>query len=686
MKRLSKSASALAGYLRPFFEKNDPASPLGRVISDWCWDNQTLFDVDLSELLATRGKGGIRRRRRVHGKALPKTAWRKLGEFMETCAQKPVASSIILNARMTSEVVGLDDIDTEIFVFIAMTTGERAFTRLISKVLSTRVLETVDIISEMTGIDAANVAERLNNGLLNRLQFIDGVEDRPGIYDLYVPYTVMDAVRSSTGSIDGIERALLGNAARSKLNWSDFDHIARERDFAVQIVRSAIRCQERGVNILLYGAPGVGKTEFAKTLAHRAGCDLFPIAEYDEDGEEPDREERLSSLRIADRLARRRGACVLLFDEMEDVLSGGDISWRKNRRIRQSGSKVHLNRLLEHNESPVIWTTNSVHEFDPAFLRRMTFSIEMKIPPASVRARQWRRLAKKSGVKLSHRRSNELARAHALPPSFANSALRAVAAAGDESDLEFALNAVARPGGSNRMKQPRIKVRSFDLALINPDCDLSLIERRLQQATCPHDVSFCLYGPPGTGKSALAAHLADCLELDILEKRGSDLLSPWVGETEQNIAEAFEEAALEQKLLIIDEAETLFWNRDGATKSWEASMVNEFLVGLERSPVPVVCTTNHLERIDAAALRRFTFKAKLDYLTGDQAAAAFSRFFSQAAPASIKRCGTLTPGDFAVVQKQLRFCEEGKSSPMKIASMLETEAAVKQKGISRIGF
>jgi len=686
MKRQSKSASALAGYLRPFFEKNDPASPLGRVISDWCWDNQALFGVDLSELLATRGKGGVRRCRRAHGKALPKTAWRKLGGFMEACAQKPMVSSIVLNARKTAAIVGLDDIDTEIFVFVAMTTGERAFGRFISKVISARILETVDIISEFICVDAAIIADHLNGGLLNRLKFIDGVEERPGQYELYIPYRVMDAVRSSARSVADIEHVLLGDAARPTLDWGGFDHIARERDFAMKIIRSAVRERERGVNILLYGAPGVGKTEFAKTLTQRAGCELFVIAEYGEDGEEPDREERLSSLRVADRLARRRGGAVLLFDEMEDVLSGGDISWRKDRRIRQSGSKAHFNRLLECNESPVIWTANSVDEFDPAFLRRMMFSIEMKIPPVSVRAGQWRRLAKDSGVKLNRRRSNELARAHALPPSFANSALRAVAAAGHECDLEFALNAVARPGGANRAKQPRKLVRKFDLALINPDCDLSLIEKRLQQATCPHDVSFCLYGPPGTGKSALAAHLADCMKLDILEKRGSDLLSPWIGETEQKIAAAFEEAALDQKLLIIDEAETLFWSRDGATKSWEASMVNEFLVGLERSPVPVVCTTNHLERIDAAALRRFTFKAKLDYLTGDQAAAAFTGFFDRPPPASVKRCGTLTPGDFAVVQKQLRFCEGENCTAVKIASMLEAEAALKQKGISHIGF
>ena len=687
MTKLPRSASALAGYLRPLIEKTDPASLVGRAISDWCWDNEAIFGVQLELFLGTRSKRGVRRRKRAYGKPLPKTAWARLGNLVKACTEQPVKTPILHNANMVSDLVELDDVDREIFAFTALTSGERAFDRLVSKLIQTRVLETVDVVSVMTGIDATQVEERIKNGLLRRLQFIDGAEERPGQYDLFVPYRVMDAVRSSCGDRQSMERALLGAPARSNLDWRDFEHIARERNFAMQLLTGAVQRGESGVNVLLYGAPGVGKTELAKILAQRAGCELFTIAETDEDGEEADREERLSALQVADRLARRRGKAVLLFDEMEDILSGGDVSWKQNRRIRQSGSKAHLNRLLETNETPLIWTTNNIHEFDPAFLRRMIFAIEMKTPPASVRAVQWRRLAESSGIQISRKKSTELARAHAVPPSFSKSALHAVKIAkGGSEDIEFALSAVTRPSAAGSKKQARPSARDFDLAIANPSCDLNAIEKRLRTKTCLRDVSFCIYGPPGTGKSALAVYLAECMELDVLEKRGSDLLSPWVGETEQRIAETFEEAAADQKLLIIDEAETLFWGRDGATKSWEVSMVNEFLIGLERSPVPIACTTNHLDRVDAAALRRFTFKTKLDYLTSNQVAAAFKYFFEGDAPTSLSRCRTLTPGDFAAVKKQLRFQEEDECDPDKIAKMLEAEANVKQRGVSGIGF
>ena len=71
--------------------------------------------------------------------------------------------------------------------------------------------------------------------------------------------------------------------------------------------------------------------------------------------------------------------------------------------------------------------------------------------------------------------------------------------------------------------------------------------------------------------------------LDVLLKRGSDLLSKWVGGTERLIAAAFEEAVIEGRFLIIDEAEGFLWSRAGAGQSWEVSMVNELLVAWNRT-------------------------------------------------------------------------------------------------------
>ena len=52
-------------------------------------------------------------------------------------------------------------------------------------------------------------------------------------------------------------------------------------------------------------------------------------------------------------------------------------------------------------------------------------------------------------------------------------------------------------------------------------------------------------------------------------RRASDLLSCWVGATEQNIARAFEEARKDDAVLLIDEADSFLQDRRGAGHSWE---------------------------------------------------------------------------------------------------------------------
>ena len=67
------------------------------------------------------------------------------------------------------------------------------------------------------------------------------------------------------------QRLLLDEACPGDLRWSDFDHIADDRDHVERILQGALQTGESGVNILVYGPPGTGKTEFCKTLAAPAG-------------------------------------------------------------------------------------------------------------------------------------------------------------------------------------------------------------------------------------------------------------------------------------------------------------------------------------------------------------------------------------------------------------------------------
>ena len=225
---------------------------------------------------------------------------------------------------------------------------------------------------------------------------------------------------------------------------------------------------------------------------------------------------------------------------------------------------------------------------------------------------------------------------------------------------------------------------SFDLSLLRSDMDLvTLAERLVERAE--RRFSICLQGPPGTGKSACVRYLSDRLDLEVLHKRASDLLSPWVGGTEQNIAEAFREALDAKAFLVFDEADSLLADRRHAVRNWEVSQTNEMLTWMESHPPPFACTTNFAERLGPATLRRFVFKVALDYLDEEQARAAFGMFFGIDTPAAVALPANLTPGDFAVVRRKGDVLGRLRD-PEALADLLREECDSKPDRPRPIGF
>ena len=128
------------------------------------------------------------------------------------------------------------------------------------------------------------------------------------------------------------------------------------------------------------------------------------------------------------------------------------------------------------------------------------------------------------------------------------------------------------------------------------------------------NMNLLFYGPPGTGKSELARFIANRVDREIICKRISDLQSMWAGAGEKNIKQAFQKAEAEEAVLIIDEADSVLFTRERARHPWEISFTNEFLTQMERYRGILVCTTNRLDDLDPASLRRFNHKIGFDYL------------------------------------------------------------------------
>jgi hypothetical protein len=209
--------------------------------------------------------------------------------------------------------------------------------------------------------------------------------------------------------------------------------------------------------------------------------------------------------------------------------------------------------------------------------------------------------------------------------------------------------------------------------------------------------SLCFWGIPGAGKTQLAEHIAVELDLPILMRSASDLLSKWLGETEQQIAGMFSEAEAEGALLFLDEADSFLRDRTLARAEWSVTQVNELLQSMERFEGVFIAATNLMDSMDAAAMRRFTWKLEFKALEPEQAWSMFcaeAEFDAEAQPERAEELeeqlggiADLTPGDFATVKRQANMLGE-QLSPDAWLEQLAAEAKAKMFGLRRqkLGF
>lgn len=497
---------------------------------------------------------------------------------------------------------------------------------------------------------------------------------------LFVKFSMCDSKVELSGTIRAIiendlintelqiKEALLGKKQKSTLKWTDFDFLENKKDLASKLLSASCKNKKMGINILLYGTVGSGKTEFAKLLANNTQIDMFSVISK-QGKKEALREERLQDLYSKQAILERTNNSCILFDEAEDVMNRGFSEYGK-------ASKSYLNQIIEKTPVPIIWTTNNILDVDPAFLRRITYSIEFEKLSEETRLTIWEKAVRKNKLKIDKQKLFELNKNYEIPPSLIVSSVESTKLInGTQDDIEAFAESVARVvmKKKNVKKQKSFEMNEYNENLVNTDLDIKTLTSRIK-ASGKLNFSLCLYGEPGTGKSLYARYLANKLGIEVVLKRASDLISKYVGETEQNIANAFAEAKNKGAMLIFDEADSFLQNRQNANRSWEIAQVNEMLTWMESHEYPFVCTTNLLATLDEASLRRFTFKIKFDFLTPEQVNYGINHFFGiQEVDSNLKG---LTAGDFATVKKKAEFL--GISAVDEIISMLKEEVKIKK--------
>jgi SpoVK/Ycf46/Vps4 family AAA+-type ATPase len=389
---------------------------------------------------------------------------------------------------------------------------------------------------------------------------------------------------------------------------------------------------------------------------------------------------------------------IILFDEVKDVFPVERPLFPSLTEEPGSGqNKAWTNRILEQNPTPAFWLANRVCQVDPAFLRRFDFVLEMK--PFSQSVRHSRLVKCFEGFNVTDKWIDRFARIRNLTAADIARAQKVLALIGSDGrsldvQAELTLEGHIAARGNRKVKPSYPKPNVFHQDILNTDMDTAQLVDCLGRNS---RARVCLYGPPGTGKTLFAYHLAETLDKPILVKRASDILSMWVGGTEQNLAGMFEEASDEEAILLLDEADSFLQDRKGASHRWEITEVNELLTQMECYPGIFICATNFMDSLDKAVLRRFPIKIRFDYLRRDQREKCFVWTLAEVGcsiegelPERIRMklatMNNLTPGDFAARGERWRILSI-VPTPDLLLSALEEESRLKPESRkSQIGF
>ncbi len=455
-------------------------------------------------------------------------------------------------------------------------------------------------------------------------------------------------------------------SSEATLSIKDYDYIKDNLEILMPFLNKALETKQKGVNILLYGLPGTGKTELSKTISDILGTKLYEISYADSDGDPIEGEARLRLYKTAQALFFNNRT-ILMYDEAEDVFESYDGGFFMIPK--QQTDKAWINKILENNNVPTIWITNNIESIDNAIIRRFNMSIELPIPSKSIR----KSIIKKHSNNILDEESIERLSEHEnIAPALISTAVKVTDNIPNKQKSKALLqliNNTLKAQGFLEVEKSGEEVlpKNYKLEFINSDTNLNELVEGIKEHK---SARVCFYGASGTGKSAFAKHIAKMLERPFIIKSGSSLMSKWVGETEQNIANAFKEAEQEESVLIFDEVDGFLAERGQAKVNWEVTQVNEMLVQMEKFNGLFIATTNLIDHLDQASLRRFDLKLEFKSLEPKQLEKIFISYCSELniqKPTTqelheIKSLKNLTPGDFATISRQSRFRKIGSAS------------------------
>jgi Holliday junction resolvasome RuvABC ATP-dependent DNA helicase subunit len=508
------------------------------------------------------------------------------------------------------------------------------------------------------------------------------------------PYLMATLDRSDM-SKDEIMNVVLGDTRTSELSLDDFSYKGEDLEYVVELIKNAVERKEKGVNIILHGPPGSGKTALAETIATHLGYKLYVAGEEDDqsamdvsvmmeyDFIPPDMmqtsEARRASLQRMQAMLKDSEKTVLLFDEIEDLLlKGTDTS-----KSADTDSKIKTNRLLEDNPVVTIWTGNDPEKFHEAVRQRFTISLHMGYPPTKIRQKIWQRQLEMNNVSLSDEETLSLAREYQAPPRMIAKAAKAAGRMNDKMKaIKKSLQSDARLsfGNVNVIKSQDSVTSDFDLSLINAgDNTEEKVADLINRGNKREPFSLLAKGKKEEGLQTTLRYIAENTTMNIMEVSMGALLaeSPFSSPA-NNIASAFATAANEGAFLVVHNVDLIVANPTKETVEWNSGLAALFNDCADEHSLPYAVTTS----LDLPEIftHRYSDELKFGFMRKEQFNSAMKSYFDLEADSLENTPEGLVVGDFEDVKKLLKHNKKQELSAEVAVQYLEKQKSFRKAG------
>ena len=540
------------------------------------------------------------------------------------------------------------------------------------------------LIAFLSGIPCGKVNRLISSKGTLAINELLKIEER----NMVLEYSVFEYLIGMAGRDYSADAFIVASPAA--INFKAFELKSVQRTALCGLVQS-----DGPAHILFHGKPGTGKTELSKALAEHCGRPAVFVS-YGDDGDGRDRKTAL--LATVNSVPKDH---IVIVDEVDGLLN--------TRRFFGEArvNKGWINNFLDGSRHKIIWICNEIGGMEESVRRRFAYNLAFSQLNWRQREGIWLLQLRKCRIKrfFSAKEIQELSRRFPASPGLIAFAAATLARC-RSSDMhiqdihsmleELLTRQMELVEGERPKKQLNDKTAHYDLSALNADTDPQRLIHGLeswQTSTSSCGINLLFWGWPGTGKTEFAKYVAEKLGKELWVKRMSDLQSMFVGQTEKQIARAFREAEENDAILFLDEADSLFIDRQTANRSWESSQTNEVLTQMENFKGILICCTNLLDHLDGAAMRRFAFKIKFLPLTPDGILRLYCQYFDAVAGAltpqlesRLTAIRNLCPGDIKAVWQRTQFMG-GTVSHNEMIGELDKEVGYK-RGLQKqpIGF